>query len=234
MTRGGPVTGIIFDKDGTLFDFQSTWAGPFRKLVEQLGAGGNQGRVAAAIGFDLTAERFLPESPVIAGTSGEVAELLAEATGQGFDRVLDVMNAVGGEARQMPAVPLAECLAALKPGRKLGLVTNDTEGPAKAHLSQEGILGLFDFVAGYDSGHGAKPAPGQLVAFCAATGLDASEVIMVGDSRHDLVAGRAANMRTVAVLTGVAVADELADLADVILPDIGHLEAWLSDGVVPG
>ena len=36
---------------------------------------------------------------------------------------------------------------------------------------------------------------------------------MVGDSTHDLRAGRAAGMRTVAVLTGLAGADELAPLS---------------------
>jgi phosphoglycolate phosphatase len=35
-------------------------------------------------------------------------------------------------------------------------------------------------------------------------------------------------MQTVAVLTGVAEADELAPLADVVLPNIGHLPDWLS------
>jgi phosphoglycolate phosphatase len=50
---------------------------------------------------------------------------------------------------------------------------------------------------------------------------------MVGDSRHDLMAGRAAGMRTVAVLTGIAEAPELAPLADAVLPDIGHLADWL-------
>jgi phosphoglycolate phosphatase len=53
---------------------------------------------------------------------------------------------------------------------------------------------------------------------------------MVGDSRHDLQAGRAAGMRTVAVLTGIATSPDLRDLADVILPDIGHLPGWL-DGL---
>ena len=47
------------------------------------------------------------------------------------------------------------------------------------------------------------------------------------DSLHDLEAGRAAGMRTVAVLTGVAVAAQLAPHADVVLPDIGALGAWI-------
>jgi phosphoglycolate phosphatase len=53
---------------------------------------------------------------------------------------------------------------------------------------------------------------------------------MVGDSRHDLEAGRAAGMRTVAVLTGIAGAADLAPHADVVLADIGGLPGWL-DGI---
>jgi phosphoglycolate phosphatase len=69
-------------------------------------------------------------------------------------------------------------------------VTNDAEAPAHAHLNRAGVADLFDFVAGCDSGHGAKPAPGQLLAFARRTGLAPERVVMVGDSLHDLHAGR--------------------------------------------
>ena len=36
-------------------------------------------------------------------------------------------------------------------------------------------------------------------------------------------------MQTVAVLTGLAETAQLAPYADVVLPDIGHLPAWLAD-----
>lgn len=51
---------------------------------------------------------------------------------------------------------------------------------------------------------------------------------MVGDSRHDLEAGRAAGMRTVAVLTGIAKREELEPHADVVLADIGAIPGWIS------
>jgi phosphoglycolate phosphatase len=35
-------------------------------------------------------------------------------------------------------------------------------------------------------------------------------------------------MRTVAVLTGLAEAAELAPLANAVLPDVSHLPAWIS------
>ena len=53
-------------------------------------------------------------------------------------------------------------------------------------------------------------------------------VVMVGDSRHDLHAARAAGMVAVGVLTGVAGVSELSDLAEVVLPDIGHLGDWIA------
>ena len=65
------------------------------------------------------------------------------------------------------------------------------------------------------------------MAFCEATGLSPDVCVMVGDSTHDLHAGRAAGMSTVAVLTGVAQAAELAPHADVVLPSIADLPRWL-------
>ena len=109
----------------------------------------------------------------------------------------------------------------------MGLATNDTEIPARAHLERAGVLDLFDFVAGCDSGYGGKPAPGQLLAFAAKLGLVPGRVIMVGDSVHDLDAGRAAGMHAVAVLTGIATKAELAPHADVVLDDISQLGAWI-------
>ena len=115
---------------------------------------------------------------------------------------------------------------------KLGLATNDAEAPAHQHLRIAGVHDLFDFVAGFDSGYGPKPAPGQLLAFAARFGLQPSRVVMVGDSLHDLHAGRAAGMRVVAVLTGIAKADTLAPHADAVLPDISGLGPWI-DSLVP-
>lgn len=50
---------------------------------------------------------------------------------------------------------------------------------------------------------------------------------MIGDSTHDMVAGRAAGMVCVAVLTGLATNRDLEGHADVVLRDIGGLPDWL-------
>ena len=50
---------------------------------------------------------------------------------------------------------------------------------------------------------------------------------MVGDSAHDLLAGKAANMRTIGVLTGVAKKDELMEYTNIVLNHIGEIPDFL-------
>ncbi|MEL6450744.1 MAG: HAD family hydrolase [Pseudomonadota bacterium] len=232
-----PVRGIIFDKDGTLFDFRTTWEAWAAAFLLRVCAGDavRAAEVGAAMGFDLDARTFDPDSVAIAGTPDDVATALAPFfPDMSYDALTEMLNAEAETTPQAEAVPLAPFLAELRGrGLALGVATNDAEAPARAHLAAAGVTEAFDFIAGYDSGHGGKPAPGQLFAFCAACDLDPGEVVMVGDSLHDLSAGRAAGMGTLAVLTGMAQAGTLAPMADAVLPDIGHIPAWL-DGRAPG
>lgn len=230
-----PIKGILFDKDGTLFDFRATWDVWAGDLIRDLSQG--QAAVAEAlareIAFDLGQQAFLPESPVIAGTNREAAEAVARAV-PGWE-IADLeleLSRRAALAPLAPAVPLEPFLRDLRQrGIFLGVMTNDSEAGARAHLQGAGVLDLFHFVAGFDSGFGAKPEPGPLLAFAAHVELAPETVLMVGDSSHDLLAGRRAGMRTLGVLTGVAEAPDLAPLADQVLSDIGQIPAWLDQGV---
>jgi len=113
-------------------------------------------------------------------------------------------------------------------GLQLGVATNDSEAPARAHLAQAQITDAFALILGADSGFGGKPCTGQLDQFCTVTGLDAQRCLMVGDSLHDLDAGRAAGMIPIGVLTGPAPYAELAPHAKVVLTSIAELPAWIA------
>lgn len=229
------IKGLVFDKDGTLFDFSATWEAWAVAFLLRASDGDRDraAEVGRHIGFDLDTQKFNRDSIVIAGTPGEVTKALAPHFAHlNYDELLNLLNEEAEKAPQREAVPLTPLLTLLRErGFKLGVATNDAETPARAHLNQSNVTMFFDFIAGFDSGHGGKPAPGQLLAFAAHTGLDPSTVAMVGDSTHDLRAGRAAGMTCIAVLTGLATTDELAPFADIVLPDIGHLPAWL-DSIV--
>lgn len=225
------IRAILFDKDGTLFDFQRSWGAWAGRIIDDL-AGDDPGRATAladAMAFDRATARFRPESVVIAGTGAEVAELLLPLLPPPEGGLEGLIAHLARAAETVPlaeAVPLAPLLARLRgAGLRLGVATNDHESTARRHLAAH--LPALDFVAGFDSGWGGKPAPGMMLAFADRIGLPPDRILMVGDSRHDLDAGRAAGMATLAVLTGVAAEADLAPHADAVRPDIGHLPGLL-------
>ncbi|MFE3837122.1 HAD family hydrolase [Pseudogemmobacter sonorensis] len=227
------IGGILFDKDGTLFDFRSSWgrwAGGFLGGIARDEA--HFQALADAIGYLPRAESFAPDSMVIAGTAIEIAEaLLPHLPGETPGGLIAAIDRAAADTRMTEAVPLVPLFGALRArGLRLGVATNDSEAPAWAHLAAHGLTDLVDYVAGQDSGHGAKPGPGMCLAFARQEGLDPGRVVMVGDSLHDLRAGRTAGMRVVAVLTGIATHEDLAPHADAVLADIGGLPGWL-DGL---
>ena len=229
MTRG--LRGCLFDKDGTLFDFGATWNGWAGAVIAGLARGDADltAALARAWHYDLAACALRPTSPVIAGTEAEAAALLVpHLPGHDHASLSVLLRAAASRIDPVPAVPLAPLLGRLRGARlALGVMTNDSERAARAQLARAGIDAAFDFVAGYDSGHGAKPDAAPLLAFADAMALAPAECAMVGDSTHDLTAARAAGMTAIGVLTGPADRAALAPLADVVLPDISHLPRWL-------
>lgn len=224
------IRAVIFDKDGTLFDFRASWGGWTSRVIDLVAAhGADRAAVERLLGYDPRLRIFAEDSPVIACTTPEIAALVQGIVPQMDPAALHkAMYDLAATAPMEPAVSLRAVLGGLRDkGLILGLATNDFEDPARTHLRDAGVLEMFAFVAGCDSGWGGKPAPGQLLAFAAAIGIPAHQIAMVGDSRHDMEAGGAAGMARVAVLTGIAKAPELAPHADVVLPDISHLAAWI-------
>ncbi len=226
------VDGLLFDKDGTLFNFHTTWGAWAAHVLGELSQGdaARRARLADLLEYDLERQEFAPSSIVIAEPSRHIAECLArEIPERSVEDLENYLMMSAAEVPQAPTVPLAPYLTDLaRQGLRLGVMTNDHEYAARAHLRSAGIDGHFDFIAGSDSGFGAKPAPGPLLAFAEAMSLSPDRIAMVGDSTHDLIAGRAAGMQTIGVLTGLAGAEALAPHADVIFRDIGQIPAWIS------
>ncbi|MEM1346754.1 MAG: HAD-IA family hydrolase, partial [Pseudomonadota bacterium] len=170
-----------------------------------------------------------------AGASHEVARLWARwRPDLGTEAIEAYLNTLSietsGPATLVPAVPeMAGLLGRLKAsGLALGVATHDSEQAARAQLRELGVLSMFAFIAGYDSGHGLKPGPGMLQAFATATGVPAAQIAMVGDSIHDLaMVANAGGGLAVGVLSGPAGADDLSEHADHILPSIAGLPALL-------
>lgn len=225
---------VLFDKDGTFVDFDRTW-GPAALAVMRGMAGGDDtklGRLVEVSHYDLANLRFMPSSPLVAGSSADYGRLWAEALGVPFSSaVTDEMDrrfVAEGLAALAPIGDPKALFARLKArGLLIGVVTNDSETGARSQCSALGLDSHVDFFSGWDSGHGRKPAPGQIVAFLDRHDVSPVETIMVGDSLHDVHAARAAGVFALGVKSGPLVAKGFHAACDAVIASINDLEAFL-------
>ena len=224
-----PLRGMIFDKDGTLVDFHGTWDPATGAGLRAATADEATLQAAAdAIGYDLATNTIRPDSIFIAETNDVIfAALEPHLDIEEFGEAC--MHAAADTT--VPADGLPELLTSLRiRGVGLAVATNDWEEIATDQLEILGWSDLFDVVMGSDSGHGAKPEPGMVLEAARRLGVEPAEAIMVGDTAHDLHAGRSAGMETVLV-TGsgstAAVTPEVVGLADIVVTSLAELEAEL-------
>jgi phosphoglycolate phosphatase len=169
-------------------------------------------------------------SPIIGGATSQYGSAWAMALGRAdlvaLRAEIDTLAAAACIESLTPVGEPAQILRALRAaGLKVGLATNDAEASAGRHLAQLELTELMDFVAGYDSGHGAKPGAGMVLAFAREIGAEPEQIALVGDTLHDLESARAAGAIAIAVLSGVASREDLAPHADYVIADIGELPA---------
>ena len=87
-------------------------------------------------------------------------------------------------------------------GHPCGIVTSKTEWLARKGLAHVGLAQHFDLVIGCDSCERHKPDPGPVLLAVERLGYRPEDAVFVGDSVHDMMAGNAAGVTTIAALWG--------------------------------
>jgi len=223
---------VLFDKDGTLVDFQATWVPAYWSAALKLTQGDRAltRELLEATGLRSgPPDRILPDTPLACGTTGEVVAAWADHLGRPALATLG-RHLLAEHTRTPTAVNgLDLVLGRLhRQGFELGVATMDGTQEARDGLQALGVLELMGFVVGFDAGVGVKPGPGMVEAFAAAAGVSCAEIVVVGDSVRDMRMAQAAGAGlAVGVLTGPASRTHLEPHADVVIDSIAQLHEVL-------
>lgn len=226
----GTIKAILFDKDGTLVDFDRTWAETNRKAA--LAAAEGDAVLADLLlrecGMDPETGKTRADSMFAAANADEIAaHMIRHGSRLEHPELLRQMDRIFVEGAESPW-PICDLDALMRDlataGLPAGIASSDGEASIRRTVEVLGLADHIAFIAGYDSGHGPKPEPGMIRAYAAHLGLSVSEIAMVGDNRHDMEMARAAGAgAAIGVLSGTGTRETLGELADLCIGSVAEL-----------
>ncbi|AHL22086.1 HAD family hydrolase [Thermococcus nautili] len=190
------LRGLIFDVDETLVYYEGY---NLRRWYEEVGRPAME-----KLGVVLDWETFRRI------VKGELSRTYVERFGIGhveFWKAMDRANRAyrerllrEGKIKPFPDVGALEELRKL--GLKMGAVSNASQDNTELVLKAFGLDKYFDVIFGKDYRYldGVKPNPYLIKKALNALGLKPEEVLIVGDSSNDVLAGKNAGIKTVNVV----------------------------------
>ncbi len=137
-----------------------------------------------------------------------------------------LLNDAAEDKVLIPVTGTTELLRQLSGRYKLGIVSTRRTDEIRVFLDQQGLNGEIQVVVGSDTTPHIKPHPHPLLWATEHLGVTPEHTLMVGDTRTDLQAAKAAGALAVAVLCGFGERDDFGD-ADLILESTANLVDWL-------
>lgn len=196
MLAGMRYDVFLFDLDGTVLDTIATIAASLRyTLRHHLAWEPDYETLVSGVGTPL-----FDQLAVHATAAGRVADAAAVAE---MVETYRAHNLATHDAEVRPFPDAAATLEGLRSaGVRLGIVTSKPNALARRGLSVSGLADYFEVVVGADDVTRPKPAAEPVERALAALGAPREAAVFVGDSPHDMLAGRAAGVSTGAALWG--------------------------------
>uniref|UniRef100_A0A0L8FNW9 Glucose-methanol-choline oxidoreductase C-terminal domain-containing protein n=1 Tax=Octopus bimaculoides TaxID=37653 RepID=A0A0L8FNW9_OCTBM len=228
---------VIFDKDGTLICFQSMWVPWAKNLAEKLSNATGlpiQKKVYDMLGYCTLSNKVVPG--LLAEATGPIIkeELIKLLMKEGFSlqRAEELANENldhGDNKNPETMRSLADLQILFKVLKqkkvKVAICTADSRKPTEELLEILNLSKNVDLiVCGDDALSEPKPSPHNALMICKKLGVDPSEAVMVGDTKVDVMMGKAANLGlSVGVLSGVGGKTDLQPNADHIIQNVQDL-----------
>ena len=227
------IKAVMFDKDGTLLDFEKTWRPLVDKVMSELpslaGVSSEELQAGLAV-LGINSDGFEPDSIFVKGNFAEMIEALGpvDSDPMSSSAIKDYFLKLIGEADRLIVPHMFDAVPGVLNGLKskgfrLALATSDRLEIAEMHIRACGIGSCFDSVFADDGRTRPKPDRQMLDAFCTEHDLRAEQVAVVGDSMNDVLFGKNNGMGyTVYVRSGFP--DKAAEsLADIVLTGVGDI-----------
>ncbi|MFQ9966748.1 MAG: HAD family hydrolase [Peptoniphilus sp.] len=225
------IRAILFDKDGTLLQFTEGWVDSIvgfledkilddkkkRKLFKEIGIREDGGVEENSI---LSSETAMDLAIIF---SKYLDEDLDEIYGELDDHLLNYLKKNNKFIRE--TCDLRKLFEALRErGILIGIFTSDNYRQAKYSMDYLGLDSFIDFYAAADI-YKKKPNKESLEVFKKKYSLEDQEIIIVGDSRVDMVFGE--GTVKVGVLCGTGSREMLAKYTDNIIDDPSQVLKFL-------
>jgi phosphoglycolate phosphatase-like HAD superfamily hydrolase len=222
---------VLFDVDGTLLSTAGATRDVFARALSE--AAGRQinpdgysfsGKTDPQIAREILSLHGV-EGPALEAAVPEAIRLYLEYFSEALPRL--------GKARLLPGVrELLDSLAGRDDART-ALLTGNMEEGARIKLGHFGLNGYFDFsLSCFGSDHEDRYRLPELALerarLCLGPQVRGEQLVIVGDSEHDVLCGRSVGARSVAVATGWTALETLRSLGPhVLLEDLADTERAL-------
>jgi phosphoglycolate phosphatase len=219
----GPYRAVIFDWDGTLMDSTHHITGALIEACRDLGLREPTVREAGwVIGLSLQAAlyRLLPD------LHADRVDAFIERYKTHFRELQHDIVLFEGQMTLLRELRGS--------GTILGVATGKSRRGLDATIERLGLQSVFDATRCADEARG-KPDPDMLEQLMVELALAPGEVIMVGDTTHDIQMAHAAHVDSLAVAYG---AHSLAELESVrpsaLVRTVPEMQAWIRGHAAPG
>ncbi len=231
---------LLFDKDGTIIDFNLKWLNWCRIIVsfvyKKYPSIENIETAIQVWGVNLESGYVTPNGFLATGSTKDLLESLSAKIAHQVNSNLKAQQIIG-EAMQnanqassnrelVQAIPrVSEVIKELySRGYKLAVVTTDDSTEANRDMEILNLAQYFEVILGCDLVKNCKPSPDLILEVCRQLNIKPTEVSVIGDTTADMSMGESAGVAClIGVASGVTEKKDLLPKADIVLDSVGYL-----------